>query len=160
MVHSLSIMKASYLEDAATKVGRCHTRIEATRDELLRLQINTTAIGAPADLTKRSAVAARLDFTAAARADELRAAALQLAEEALTAASAVRKLLDGAGPPTWQTRREAWLYVRRLGKLAALCERTSREAVEAARAVAADQSASRQGKHRKLNEAADLEGGG
>lgn len=138
---------AGYLEDAATKVDDCHTRIEATRDELQRLQIRTTTTSDSSELTKRSVLAARLDFAAVSRAAELRATALQLSETALGATAAVRKLLAGVDSPTWQTRREVRLYVRRLGKVAALCDRTTREAIEAAAGV--DQNTGRQGKHRR-----------
>ncbi|MEV8378389.1 hypothetical protein AB0P21_36965 [Kribbella sp. NPDC056861] len=142
-------MRASYRDDAAARVDRCHRRISASHELLQQLAVSTGPAKVRAHPTKRSVATARLEFAAAAKAQELRTAALQLTEAALAAAIAVRTFLNEAVAPDRKTRREAQSYVRKLHRLAALCERTTRDATEAAIAVHPVESRTTvSGKHR------------
>jgi hypothetical protein len=138
-------MQAPDLDDVVVRIDLFHRRIEATRDQLSRLVVRTRPLGEQGEPTKRSVAAARLDLAAQTQAEELRAAALQLAETALAAVAAVRTLVDDTDPRS----RDVRLYVRRLGRLASFCEKTAREAAEAACVTMTTETISGPGKHRR-----------
>lgn len=145
-----------YLRDAATKVDNCLARITTTRDELLLLQAKATG-DSLAD-SNRSALANELHVTAFVRARELSESALLFVEAAVAAATEVRALIADfeAAPLTLTPRahRDLRSYIRKLSRLSARCERTTREAVEAS---GTDEECM-PGKHRRLKEATDLQG--